>query len=147
MAWMRWTLIGIALVFVGFFAISLTHDVSQLSLPAWIGGEKENPTSQHNPLASPPADVSGSTGSSGAPQGPASFEDTGQTPHYCTTSSHDVSSCENVDEPVCGWYDLSKVNCAPGEPCVRSVFPNSCKACQNDNIQYWTDGDCPLHTN
>ena len=144
MAWMRWTLIGVALAVVGFFAISLTHDVSQISSPLWMGGEKENPSSQNNPLASPPSDASID---SGPGEHPTSFEDTGQTPHYCTADSQDVAECEDLDEPVCGWYDLSKVECAADEPCVRSVFPNSCKACQNDNIEYWTEGDCPLHTN
>jgi hypothetical protein len=86
-------------------------------------------------------------GDSNGASGTGESAPSGQPAHYCTDESRDVETCEDIDEPVCGWFDLSRVECPADDPCVRSVFPNTCEACQNDNIEYWTEGDCPIHTN
>ncbi|MEK6895842.1 MAG: hypothetical protein AABX12_00070 [Nanoarchaeota archaeon] len=139
--WMRWAVIGLALVVLVFFVIRSSSD----------GAFSDNLLSNET-TTTPREDIDfvfNSEGgavpdSSGAGSGDLGE---GRAAHYCSDESREVEECEDIDEPVCGWYDLSRVECAPDDPCVRSVFPNVCKACQNDNIKYWTEGDCPLHNN
>src|SRR3989344_9041276 len=62
--------------------------------------------------------------------------------YYCTEEQKQVEECPEEDHPVCGWFDLTKIECNPEKPCVRSVFPNVCEACSVPQILYWTEGDC-----
>lgn len=63
---------------------------------------------------------------------------------YCTPESREIEQCEENDHPVCGWFDPTQISCDEG-PCVRSTFPNECEACITPTIEYWTEGECPLH--
>jgi hypothetical protein len=63
--------------------------------------------------------------------------------YYCTDESRTVESCEGAQHPVCGWYDPEQANCGD-ENCVHG-FASECEACADENVVYWTDGDCPLH--
>jgi len=58
---------------------------------------------------------------------------------FCTEDDRDVD-CNDEEEIVCGWFDET-VNCIK-YPCTLE-FPNSCFACQNENIEYYTTGECP----
>ena len=70
--------------------------------------------------------------------------------HYCTLVDRQVACPEtnlrgnNLDEPinpVCGWLDPSKVNCVR-YPCA-GTYDGGCNACKNENVEYWTEGECP----
>jgi hypothetical protein len=139
--WLRWSILGFALVIVIFF---LVRSYSSLST--------ERTAVEGETLTTPRSDIDFVFGGSRTQNnvGEDSSGDTapsGQSAHYCSDESRDVETCEDLDEPVCGWFDLSRVECPDDDPCVRSVFPNECGACQNENIEYWTEGDCPIHTN
>lgn len=61
---------------------------------------------------------------------------------YCDDSSSffdDGVACVEVFEPVCGWFDIS-VQCLK-EPCA-STYSNSCFACADEKVEYYTEGDC-----
>ncbi len=141
--WLRWSILGLALVVVLFFLVRSMSSYSSES--DVVSGET---------LTTPRSDIdfvfggNGAGGNAGLRTGDSGENaPSGQPAHYCSDESREVETCEDLDEPVCGWFDLSRVECPADDPCVRSVFPNSCDACQNDNIEYWTEGDCPLHTN
>jgi hypothetical protein len=74
-----------------------------------------------------PTDGSGGTGISGK--------------HYCQPSERGVDVCIEIYSPVCGWNDPDKIVCVT-YPCASS-YSNSCFACLNPEILYWTEGDCP----
>lgn len=58
----------------------------------------------------------------------------------CIPESRDAGACIEIYQPVCGWFD-DTVNCLT-YPCALD-FSNSCFACQNQNIAYYTEGECP----
>ena len=58
----------------------------------------------------------------------------------CSSDITDVCTMEY--NPVCGWYD-NTVNCIK-YPCA-STYSNPCAACRNDNIAYYTMGECPIN--
>ena len=60
---------------------------------------------------------------------------------YCTVESRNVEACTEIYKPVCGWNDPEKIQCIR-YPCAQT-FGNSCGACQDENVLYWTDGECP----
>jgi|TARA_Y100000310_G_C20640076_1_gene793405 hypothetical protein len=60
---------------------------------------------------------------------------------FCSDASRDVDACIALYEPVCGWDDPDKIKCFKF-PCA-STYSNSCNACKNPNVLYWTSGDCP----
>lgn len=62
---------------------------------------------------------------------------------YCDESSREADVCIEIYEPVCGWFNSSKVNCVD-YPCAVD-FSNSCFACQNSDIEYFTKGTCPYN--
>lgn len=64
---------------------------------------------------------------------------------YCNDEDRDVSSCNEIYQPVCG-YDEEVVLCFT-EPCPPrgseiDTFSNSCYACQNKNVDFWVSGEC-----
>jgi putative hemolysin len=59
----------------------------------------------------------------------------------CTIESRKGEFCSAQYEPVCGWFDGAKIQCI-AYPCAQT-FSNSCNACHNDNVAYWTTGECP----
>jgi hypothetical protein len=49
-------------------------------------------------------------------------------------------SCDDNDEPVCGWFNQS-IQCFK-YPCA-SNYGNPCWACSEPQVAYWTEGPCP----
>lgn len=60
---------------------------------------------------------------------------------YCSPQSRSGDACIQIYQPVCGWYNSTKVQCIK-YPCAEN-FGNSCVACHNSNVDYWTAGVCP----
>lgn len=48
--------------------------------------------------------------------------------------------CIELYQPVCGFFDPKKIQCIK-YPCAQT-FSNSCFACSNEDILYYTDGEC-----
>jgi hypothetical protein len=61
--------------------------------------------------------------------------------NFCSPQSREFEACTEIYQPVCGWYDPAKVQCVR-YPCGRT-FSNSCFACMEKLVIYWTDGECP----
>lgn len=142
-SWIRWLAIILAVVVIAFFIVRAFS-----SSPVNYDNSSGAVTTSRDDIDLV-FDGDRRAGASNSVNGESLGESapSGQPAHYCADEDRDVEVCEDIDEPVCGWYDLSHVECAPDDPCVRSVFPNVCRACQNQNIEYWTEGDCPLHSN
>jgi len=60
--------------------------------------------------------------------------------YFCDDESRNTDFCIEIYQPVCGWFDLEKTQCITF-PCATTVS-NSCFACQNKDILYWTEGEC-----
>jgi len=60
---------------------------------------------------------------------------------FCGVTDRAIEGCPEIDQPVCGWSDPAKVQCV-AYPCA-SVYTNSCFACVDENVLYWTAGSCP----
>ena len=61
--------------------------------------------------------------------------------HYCTTEQRKGEICPELYKPVCGWFDPAKIQCIK-YPCAQT-FSNSCFACHDGKVLYWTEGECP----
>ena len=59
----------------------------------------------------------------------------------CSDESRNVDSCANIYSPVCGLVHIQCIQ-APCNP-VLETFPNSCVACSNSLVEYYTKGECP----
>ncbi len=59
----------------------------------------------------------------------------------CTEESRTADFCIEIYQPVCGWNDPEKIRCIKF-PCA-STSSNSCFACQDENVLYYTEGVCP----
>ena len=61
--------------------------------------------------------------------------------NYCKPSDRKNDTiCNDLYMPVCGWFN-SSIQCF-AYPCA-STYSNSCNACLNSNVSYWTAGECP----
>lgn len=60
---------------------------------------------------------------------------------FCTEEQREVDACIEIYQPVCGWSDSAKIQCITF-PCA-STYSNSCFACQDENVLYWTESMCP----
>jgi hypothetical protein len=58
----------------------------------------------------------------------------------CTDEQREVKGCTKEYMPVCGWF-ADFIKCVK-YPCA-SVYGNKCMACQNPNVEYYTEGECP----
>jgi len=58
----------------------------------------------------------------------------------CTSEQRGAEFCIELYQPVCGWFK-EEISCIR-YPCA-STFSNSCFACIDDNVGYWTEGMCP----
>ncbi|MBI5389598.1 hypothetical protein HZB01_04430 [Candidatus Woesearchaeota archaeon] len=58
----------------------------------------------------------------------------------CTPESRQGEYCTMEYNPVCGWFD-ENINCIK-YPCAQT-FGNSCAACHDAKVAYWTQGECP----
>ena len=61
--------------------------------------------------------------------------------NLCEAGDRKVGACIEIYKPVCGWFDSNKIQCIK-YPCAQT-FSNSCFACMNENVLYWTEGECP----
>ena len=62
--------------------------------------------------------------------------------HFCSNNSRNVDSmCITLYNPVCGWNNPNNVQCIKF-PCA-DTYSNSCNACKNSDVLYWTKGICP----
>jgi hypothetical protein len=52
--------------------------------------------------------------------------------NYCTPESRQADMCIQVHNPVCGWF-------ADGG---SETYYNSCRACMEDTVEYWIEGEC-----
>ncbi|MEK6871569.1 MAG: hypothetical protein AABX16_01565 [Nanoarchaeota archaeon] len=68
-------------------------------------------------------------------------QDTNNKEIYCALEQRETDFCTQIYEPVCGWLDPAKIQCIK-YPCAQT-FSNSCVACGNENVLYFTDGECP----
>ncbi len=66
--------------------------------------------------------------------------ETGSAKNYCTAESRNADACIELYDPVCGWFGQD-VQCLR-YPCA-DTYSNSCFACMNENVEYWTEGECP----
>lgn len=51
--------------------------------------------------------------------------------------------CVSQYTSVCGWLDSGQIKCTDG-PCVRR-YAGECEACVDNEVLYWTEGECPYH--
>lgn len=58
----------------------------------------------------------------------------------CDPAGPMMTICTMEYKPVCGWFKES-IQCIR-YPCAQT-FSNGCGACQDENVAYWTDGECP----
>lgn len=88
-----------------------------------------------------------STGGFGSIQGKfkSGAPDVGQIypKYYCTPQSREADCSSEVQNEVCGWYDPVETICG-SDLCVKG-YVNQCNSCLNEEVVYWTQGECPLH--
>ncbi len=61
--------------------------------------------------------------------------------HKCGGDERLAEFCIALYDPVCGWNDPEKIQCVR-YPCA-DTYSNGCEACKNENVLYWTHGECP----
>ena len=61
---------------------------------------------------------------------------------FCTQEQRNVDACIEIYQPVCGWSDPEKIQCIK-HPCANT-YSNSCFACTDENVLYYTEGECPV---
>jgi len=62
--------------------------------------------------------------------------------NFCTPESRNAEACITLYDPVCGWNDPEKIQCIKF-PCANT-YSNSCFACSDENVLYYTKEVCPL---
>ena len=60
---------------------------------------------------------------------------------FCREEQRNVGACIEIYQPVCGWNDPEKIQCIKF-PCANT-YSNSCFACADENVLYYTKGECP----
>ena len=60
---------------------------------------------------------------------------------YCELEQRKAEACTMEYAPVCGWSDPEKIQCIR-YPCAQT-YGNICTACANENVAYYTVGECP----
>ena len=61
--------------------------------------------------------------------------------NYCAAEQRKGEMCIELYKPVCGWFDPARIQCIK-YPCAQ-IFSNSCSACHDGKVLYWTGGECP----
>jgi hypothetical protein len=59
---------------------------------------------------------------------------------YCRPEQKNQTFCTMEYRPVCGWFNQT-IKCF-AYPCAQT-YGNSCQACSAENVDYYTDGECP----
>ena len=59
------------------------------------------------------------------------YQETVGGKNFCTIESRNADACISVYQPVCGYSKSS-----------HETFSNSCFACLNPEVIYWTEGEC-----
>lgn len=59
---------------------------------------------------------------------------------YCTNEDKFNDICTREYMPVCGWFN-SDIKCIK-YPCAQT-YGNKCEACSAENVEYYTEGECP----
>lgn len=59
---------------------------------------------------------------------------------YCTKEQKSAEFCPEYYSATCGWFKES-INCIK-YPCAQT-FSNPCFACMDENVEYYTQGECP----
>jgi hypothetical protein len=59
---------------------------------------------------------------------------------YCKPEQRGAEFCYEIYAPVCGWFNQN-IKCIK-YPCAQN-FENDCFACANENVEYYTQGECP----
>ena len=60
---------------------------------------------------------------------------------FCWPEDRNAEICTQIYQPVCGWFDPEKIQCIR-YPCAVT-FGNSCLACMDEKVLYYTEGECP----
>ena len=60
---------------------------------------------------------------------------------FCRPEDREAEACIKIYQPVCGWFDPAKIQCIR-YPCAV-IFGNPCSACMDENVLYYTEGECP----
>lgn len=68
-------------------------------------------------------------------------EEANETVVYCDPQSREGEFCTKVYSPVCGWFNKT-IQCIK-YPCAQN-YGNSCEACHNPGVEYYTSGECPI---
>jgi hypothetical protein len=58
----------------------------------------------------------------------------------CLEEQRDVDACIEIYQPVCGSVEVECVR-APCDP-VWETFENSCRACSNERVVEYIEGEC-----
>ena len=61
--------------------------------------------------------------------------------NFCLPESRNVEPCIEIYQPVCGWNNTEETKCTKF-PCANT-YSNSCFACMDENVLYYTEGICP----
>jgi hypothetical protein len=64
----------------------------------------------------------------------------GKVKNYCSAKQKAAQVCAEIYEPVCGWFN-ENIKCFK-YPCA-SNYGNKCIACSQENVAFWTEGECP----
>ena len=57
---------------------------------------------------------------------------------YCPPESREADVCIQIFEPVCGFFNSK--TCTE-KPCTKT-YSNSCSACSDEKVLYYTEGEC-----
>ena len=68
-------------------------------------------------------------------------EDPTENKTFCNPDERNVDTCVKIYKPVCGWFDPEHIQCIR-YPCANT-YSNSCLACSDEKVLYWTEGECP----
>jgi len=60
---------------------------------------------------------------------------------YCTAEQKKTQVCPEYYSATCGWFNQS-IKCFK-YPCAEN-FENPCFACAKENVEYYTEGVCPI---
>lgn len=60
--------------------------------------------------------------------------------YRCTEDQRNVDACIEIYRPVCATVNVQCIT-APCDP-VQETYSNSCKACVNELVESYVDGEC-----